>query len=63
MEEFNADSDLKDDVIREQLMEMVNANSCWGDGPAKDMNFKEVTPTPALHYVLESFTESRVTQV
>ena len=50
-------------MIRDQLVELVEANSCWGDGPAKDMDLKEIAPVPALHYVLETFTEARNAQV
>ena len=63
MEEFKGDSVITEEVVREQLLEMVNSNSCWGDGPAKDMKLQEIAPMPALHYVMESFSESRVTQV
>ena len=63
MEEFKGASSITDDVVRDRLVDMVESNSCWGDGPAKDMKLEEISPMPALHYVLESFSESRVTQV
>ena len=63
MEEFKSDSVVSEELVREQLVGLVEANSCWGDAPAKDMKLNDIQPTPALHYVLESFTEARVTKV
>ena len=63
MEEFRGDSVITDDAVRDQLKELVEANCCWGDGPAKDMKLQEISPIPALHYIMESFTEARETQV
>ena len=63
MEEFRGDSVITDDAVRDQLKELVEANCCWGDAPAKDMQLQEISPVPALHYTMESFTEARTTQV
>ena len=63
MKEFRGDSVITEEVVREQLLQMVDSNTCWGDGPAKDMKLREIKPMPALHYVMESFSESRSTQV
>ena len=63
MEEFKGASSITDDVVRDRLVDLVEHNTCWGDAPAKDMKLEEISPVPALHYVLESFSESRVTQV
>ena len=61
--EFNEDSTISEEVVREALLDLVRAHLCWGDAAAKHMIIGKVEAFPALHYKLESFCEERKTQV
>jgi len=60
IEDLEDEYDMTEELVREQLISLVGSHCCWGDGPAKDMKLEEITSLPALHYILESFVESRV---
>ena len=61
--EFNEDSTISEDIVRESLLDLVATKTCWGDATAKQMIIAKVEAFPALHYKLESFSEERKTQV
>lgn len=46
---------------RESLLAFVAENCCYGKSAARDMEIKDITPSSAYHYKLESYCESRST--
>ena len=49
----------REDAIRNAVAELVHANKCWGRQPITKMVFTQISPSPALHYIVETYTESR----
>ncbi|XP_022807961.1 protein SSUH2 homolog, partial [Stylophora pistillata] len=43
------------------LLAFVAENCCYGKSAARDMEIKDITPSSAYHYKLESYCESRST--
>ncbi|XP_077983829.1 protein SSUH2 homolog [Glandiceps talaboti] len=54
-------ANVTEEDARELLLEYVNQQSCWGSKAAKQMTIEAIHPSSALHYQLETFTESRYT--
>nr|CAB3266622.1 protein SSUH2 homolog [Phallusia mammillata] len=55
-------STLTADDAQDALVAYVAQQCCYGSGAAKKMDIKDIQSTSALHYTLETFTESRSTK-
>lgn len=53
---------IRDDEARDALLSLVAEKTCWGSGAAKNMAIKDMIPTCAYHYTLETYTEGRSTK-
>ncbi|PIK46611.1 hypothetical protein BSL78_16524 [Apostichopus japonicus] len=60
-EKFVGVSSMEEAKVRDAILEFANRKCCYGTGAAKDMSFKKIDPSGALHYKLETFTEMRTT--
>eukprot|EP00795_Rhopilema_esculentum_P012212 gene12212-2839_t len=58
-ENFNAAGHITDAQATDALLQFVSEHCCYGKGAANNMNIKDMKASNALHYKLESFTETR----
>ena len=56
--EFSAEYP-EEEAIRGAVADLVRRNRCWSTSPITKMVFTKISPSPALHYQLETYTESR----
>ncbi|XP_022799270.1 extensin-like isoform X2 [Stylophora pistillata] len=47
---------------QDAMIQFVSEHCCYGTAPAREMVIKDVVPSSAYHYALESFCESRRTE-
>ncbi|KAK2168306.1 hypothetical protein LSH36_18g06023 [Paralvinella palmiformis] len=52
---------LNEESAREALLDEVSHHCCYGKTAAQELEIVGLVPNVAFHYILESFTESRVT--
>ncbi|XP_070557316.1 protein SSUH2 homolog [Ptychodera flava] len=60
-EVYSSAASISEEEARDAMIRFVNQNCCYGSKPAKEMNIESIAPSSALHYELETFTESRST--
>ncbi|XP_077868667.1 protein SSUH2 homolog [Saccoglossus kowalevskii] len=60
-EEYSSASNISEDDARAAMIQFVSEHCCYGSKPAKEMNIGSIIPSSALHYQLETFSESRAT--
>ncbi|XP_072020919.1 LOW QUALITY PROTEIN: protein SSUH2 homolog [Amphiura filiformis] len=62
VENFSTPDSLSEDDVRQAILTFVDRHCCYGSKPAKEMRFSSITPSSALHYQLETYTEGRHTR-
>ncbi|XP_077868670.1 protein SSUH2 homolog [Saccoglossus kowalevskii] len=60
-EEYSSASNISEDDARAAMIQFVSEHCCYGSKPAKEMEISSILPSSALHYQLETFSESRET--
>ncbi|XP_077983902.1 protein SSUH2 homolog isoform X2 [Glandiceps talaboti] len=60
-ETYSSNANITEDEARDAMVRFVNDNCCYGSKPAKEMSIESIAPSSALHYELETFTETRYT--
>ncbi|XP_033624546.1 protein SSUH2 homolog [Asterias rubens] len=60
-ETFQSAENISEDAVRAAMLAFVDKKCCYGSRPAKQMAIKNIITSNALHYILETFTESRTT--
>ncbi|XP_033118211.1 protein SSUH2 homolog [Anneissia japonica] len=61
-EHFQSSGSINEEQVRSAILAFVDQNCCYGSKPATEMNFEQILPSSALHYQLETYTESRITK-
>ncbi|XP_070536451.1 protein SSUH2 homolog [Ptychodera flava] len=56
---IHPDGKISEEEVREAMLEFVKAHCCYGSRPAKQMTITTILNVCALHYQLETFTETR----
>ncbi|XP_070559165.1 protein SSUH2 homolog [Ptychodera flava] len=54
-------ANITEDEARDALIQYVDQFCCYGSQAAKKMTIESISPSSALHYILETYTESRST--
>ncbi|XP_038058274.1 protein SSUH2 homolog isoform X2 [Patiria miniata] len=60
-EVFDSKEDIGEEAVKAAILAYVDKHCCYGSRPAKNMTIREIIPSQALHYQLETFNEARTT--
>ncbi|XP_023931689.1 protein SSUH2 homolog [Lingula anatina] len=58
---FSQAAMISEEQARDAMLNFVAEHCCYGSAPAKEMVITKISPSAALHYTLNTFTEGRET--